>query len=328
MRGRWGDGRSPGIGWAGSPAIAAPPDVLVHGAGWLGQLLADRLRAAGVEVGSVPTGLPAEPFLGLVLPCHPEHPHRFVAALGEPAATELIAWARPAREALAGLDPVGVEVPCAGPDAHAAPLAIAAARAIGLRAEPTDAGYRLLEGGRMPQLPAEAPGASATGAAELHVWATPGVPRDPWFADKISAVRWHGVPLALPARPRVSRQFSVFAEGGWMWGARWAEPHLGIGDGPGTPPSAAVLAMLARLSEQDFGAPPSAAPATCHTAGESCDGLPIVGPLPGRVRHIALTGFGIAPSVWGPAAVEAVANGILGCAGSTVPRSLSASRFL
>lgn len=335
MKGGRGDGRPPGPGWAGSPAIAAPPgagrgviraDVVVHGAGWLGSRLAARLGAAGVDVACA--SIAPDPFERLILPCHPEHPHRFAAALGARAAAELLGWAAPARLALEGLHVIGIDVPCPGAEAELVPQVMQAAAAIGLAVERTEGGYRLLGGGHLSAAAGPGEDADARVEGELHVWAAPDCPADAWFDDKVGRVRWHGVPLPDPVPPRCSRQFSVFALGGWMWGARWAEPHFGIGDGPETPPSAPVLAALARLAEQDFGRLTPPGGGRTRTVGESCDGLPIVGPLPGRPRHIALTGFGTSPGTFGPAAVDAVAAGILGEGGAALPRALSAARFL
>jgi hypothetical protein len=304
-------------------------DVQVHGSGLLARLLTLRLAEAGVDVARVadPPEAGGELFAGLVLPCHPEHPHRFLGALGLVAARELLTWAEPARAALPGLHSTGLDVVCAGPDADAAAPALAAAKAMGLAAEDTAGGYRLLGGGRRAGPLAGEPAASPAGTAEVNVWACAAVPNDPWFRDKLSAVRWHGVALpgVLLPRPRVSRQFTVFADAGYCWGARWAEIHMGVGDGLHLPASKRVVGTLARLVGQDFAV--SAGEVHTLLAAESCDGLPIVGPLPGRPREIALAGFGIVPAVWGPAAVEAVANGILGRSEGWTPAGLRASRF-
>jgi glycine/D-amino acid oxidase-like deaminating enzyme len=60
----------------------------------------------------------------------------------------------------------------------------------------------------------------------------------------------------------------------------------------------------------------------------TCDGLPIVGPLPGSARRIACTGF--CGNDWGlaTAAASAIAHGLLGKGEPDIPRVLAASRFV
>ena len=103
---------------------------------------------------------------------------------------------------------------------------------------------------------------------------------------------------------------------------------MGVGDAADQSPSPRVIEALTRLVRQDFGEEALDGPPWAAVVGESCDGLPLIGPLPGRPRQVALLGFGIAPTAWGPAAVEAVANGILGLSEGWVPAALRASRFL
>ena len=61
--------------------------------------------------------------------------------------------------------------------------------------------------------------------------------------------------------------------------------------------------------------------------GHSCDGLPIVGPLPGEPRVISCVGFGDNEPGLAVRAARGVADGLLG-AGPRLPDFLAASRFL
>jgi glycine/D-amino acid oxidase-like deaminating enzyme len=60
----------------------------------------------------------------------------------------------------------------------------------------------------------------------------------------------------------------------------------------------------------------------------TCDGLPIVGPLPGSTRRIACTGFCGNDAGLAPAAAAAVAEGLLGSGRPDIPRCLTATRFV
>lgn len=158
------------------------------------------------------------------------------------------------------------------------------------------------------------------------MFATGAGPADPWLADKGMPVRWQrvDVPGLRLDRPRVSRQATVWADTGTLVGARWATPHLEVGE---TDPTASprVHTMLARLARQDFDLPVGASVA--GIVAESCDGLPIVGPIPGRPRVVVCVGFGAAGLTWGFGAAAAVVDGLLGRAGDPVPPALSTARF-
>lgn len=312
-------------------------DVQIHGAGVVGLLLARELRAEGVTVRVVD---PRGPFagasgacLGAVLPAHPEPLDRFVAALGPARGAALLDWARAGFERLPGFDPTGVD--WRADDDADADRAMTAAASLGLAAARVDGGVRLLDGGRVDRAAlraalAEVPVTDRPGAAEVEVLATGPAAVDPWLADKLFPVRWQAIRVAGPAleRPVVSRRATVFAAGALeLAGARWAVPHLGAGEtAPVTDPR--VGAKLRALAAQDFGVvdPPRAEWA--GIVAESCDGLPIFGPLPGRPRVLGAAGLGAAGLTWVGAGVGALLAGLLGRPGARVPAPVSAARFL
>ena len=92
------------------------------------------------------------------------------------------------------------------------------------------------------------------------------------------------------------------------------------------PPSAALA--LRALGAQDYGADPAAAGAgAAFITWESCDGLPVVGPLPGRPDVIVCVGFGAAVHTYGQAAADAIIDGLLGRAGLPAPAAFSTRRL-
>lgn len=319
-------------------------DVRVVGAGLVGRALARRLRAEGVEVWL--EGVPGEATdldpLPVALPCHPEHPWRFLAAVGRDTGRTLVAFAAAGLARTPGLVATGVTWPSRGPEAPDAARSVEACAALGLAAHATDEGFRLLGGGLVDRaaLDAALPGPDPVDGpppdAELVVLAPTFLPPPEaggFLDDTLTPARWHAVGWADPGAPaaEASRQATVFA---WVGGgargyagARWAEPHLGIGDREAEPPSARVIERLAALARQDRGVEAPPAWARAWVTGESCDGLPIVGPLPGRPRVLVATGLGVATLTYGVAVAEAVADGLLGRDGLAVPAVLSAGRF-
>ncbi len=311
-------------------AFSERVDVQVHGAGWVGMAIASGLRDAGVRVRLVdpagPRGGASGVAAGIVMGAHPEHPWRFEAALGTAAAADLVAFIQASVNAVPGLDRCGVDWVCAGDDADQAAPSLAASARIGLRAEATPTGFRLHDAGRAVVPIGDVPVHATPTEAEIDVWATGSAVTDPWLADKILPARWQTarVPGLRLDRPRVSRQATVYADDGLVFGARWATPHLEVGE-TDPHPSDPVHGMLARLVGQDFDRP--AEVGVAGIVAESCDGLPIIGPVPGRPRVVVCAGFGIAGLTYGFGAAASVVDGILGRPGFPVPRALQTSRF-
>ena len=315
-------------------------DVVVVGLGLAGRAVFRRLAAAGVEVvgfdprvGWVRPG--ADPLfdtgaLGLYLPCHLELPSRFEAAMGL-AGAELIAAVAAQRDAENGLffERAGVQWTTDTPEPE-----LAACVRLGLRAQAAPDGFRVLDGGviRLDEVCAEA-AEPAEGELTLICTAFSG---EPWLGDKVMPVRWQSI--AVEDRGAVvSRAGGVFSVGGRLCGARWATPHMEVGETVAEP-APAVTAMLQRLAEQDGIAIPGArvrgrsagrsSDARAGIVAESCDGLPIVGPLPGRPRLGVLTGLGVAGRTYLPLAAEWLCDSVLGVSGGVrLPACLGTARF-
>ncbi len=313
-------------------------DVQVHGAGWAGLAIARGLAEAGVNVRLVdPAGAlggASGSALGVAMPTHPEHAHRLEAGIGTAAATALVAFIRAGFDALPGLARVGVDWLASPQERTELDLALAAAARIGLGATATAEGYHLRDGGTVDLAALHA---ALTGTpvhadaitAEIDVYCTGPVALDPFLADKITPVRWHAVRFAGPALavPVVSQHATVFWAGALeAAGARWATPHMEAGE-TSTVPNERVTAMLERLTRQAF---PNAGVVTGVRAGivgESCDGLPIVGPVPGRPRAVVCAGFGVAGLAYALPCARAVVDGILGRPTEGVPLPLRVTRF-
>jgi glycine/D-amino acid oxidase-like deaminating enzyme len=139
-------------------------------------------------------------------------------------------------------------------------------------------------------------------------------------------------PLALP--PSSGR-----AGHGWTWfrasgvpeegtvigGCRWATPHLEVGE---TEPEVVevVQQRLAAFAERHLGCAEAPLKRWAWIETHSCDGLPLVGPLPGTTRRLVCTGFGGNDWGLGPACAELVVEGLLGS--QETPAFLSPSRLL
>ena len=248
----------------------------------------------------------------LVSPTHPEHAHRLEAGLGTRRAAELTAFIA---EGLAMLPLVrtGVDIVLSEREPEEGGLALAAAARIGLAAHTTATGYHLEQGGWLDPaaLNLAIPVFSTPATAEVEVWACPG---DPWLADKITPARLHTVSFEAdsPRIPILTRNATVWwtpgAAGIEASGARWASPHFEVGEvDPAVNP--AIVAMLERLTHDRITTKTLSSRA--GILAESCDGLPIVGPVPGRPRTIVCTGFGpagftyLGPRMWAAVKREA-----------------------
>jgi glycine/D-amino acid oxidase-like deaminating enzyme len=305
-------------------------DVVVVGLGLAGRAVFRRLAAQGVDVvgvdprvGWVRPG--AAPLfdtgaLGLHLPCHLELPSRFDAAMGV-AGAELVAAVAAQRDAASDalFEPVGVRWTTDAPEAE-----LAACGRLGLRAQAAPGGFRLLDAGvacaEEVRVVAAEP---AEGELTLICTAFSG---ETWLADKVMPVRWQSIAVEDHG-PVISRAGSVFSVAGRLCGARWATAHMEVGETVAEP-SPAVTTMLERLAQQDGIATKGHPAARAGIVAESCDGLPIVGPLPGRPRVGVLTGLGVAGRTYLPLAAEWLVASVLGSSGGQpLPTCLGTARF-
>lgn len=166
----------------------------------------------------------------------------------------------------------------------------------------------------------------------------------PWFEEAIHPVRLQALRSEGPGLPREPAALAGSAclarhrFEGWEWsnegqlrfvGCRWAEgPEMGAGETDDGISSNQVTAkqeeFIARHLLSD--AKPKSTTTWTGIVGFSCDGLPLVGPLPGSPRLLAMTGW----SGWGLSAIAAAAEdlscAILGQEGPEAPVELLSPR--
>jgi len=165
---------------------------------------------------------------------------------------------------------------------------------------------------------------------------------DPFFGDKVYPVRFqmqhlqsrHGGDLVLPA---LSAQLSYIQgaprpDGTYvLGGCRWATPHLEVGEADPTALSEAVDARLSQVREgalSDYLGEVDVIERSAGIMTFTCDGLPIVGPLPGRVQHISCLGFNGRPWSHALRAAQAVRDGLMDGRSHGMPAVLSPQRFV
>lgn len=152
--------------------------------------------------------------------------------------------------------------------------------------------------------------AAGQGASSAH----------PWFGPMVIPVRLQGlrVPgVSLPGPALARHRFEAWssdAAGLSLVGCRWAEqPEMEAGVTDDQTVSEAVEARAREfLGVHHPDVPLEAASSWSGIAAFSCDGLPLVGAIPGEPRVQALTGWGGWGLSWVGAAVRDVAGSILG----------------
>ncbi len=112
-------------------------------------------------------------------------------------------------------------------------------------------------------------------------------------------------------------------------GCRWASPHLEVGETDDAVVNPAVHAKLKAFLRQHI--PGTDALPITHQWSSimtfSCDGLPVIGPLPGRPRIISCGGFGAFGLSFCARAAKAVVDGITTGSSPGVPECFSTRRF-
>lgn len=157
----------------------------------------------------------------------------------------------------------------------------------------------------------------------------------PWLADKLGPYRQQALwtaPFTRPPGPGRSSQgwlgWRPTDDGGLvLTGARWATPHLEEGE---TEPIlvAAVQARLEAILRAVWPDAPAVVRRAARIETGSCDGLPIVGPIPGAPRVVVLSGLHGCGLSLGPWFAEAVATTLLDVPGPRVPPMFDPSRML
>lgn len=159
---------------------------------------------------------------------------------------------------------------------------------------------------------------------------------DPWFEDKLVPVREHALRTAPLGRelPPARAQLGYVS---WrqdaagrlvLSGCRWATPHLETGETE----EVVVDVVIDKLNAfRQRHLPAASAVEVVRTwariATHTCDGLPVLGPLPGDPTRISCAGFqGLQPAL-GLACAAGVARGLL-TGRSDLPAGLEAGRFV
>ena len=147
----------------------------------------------------------------------------------------------------------------------------------------------------------------AAGATAAHL--------EGFFADTVTPVREQALSCAGPAVPsgRGGHGYTWWRnrDGAlWVGGCRWATPHLEVGQ------TEAVVVDRIQDRIEAFaagliGSDPEVDRRWAWIEAHTCDGLPLIGPLPGAPRRVACLGFG--GNDWGlaPAAAQSIADGLL-----------------
>ncbi len=112
-----------------------------------------------------------------------------------------------------------------------------------------------------------------------------------------------------------------------LTGCRWATPHLEVGETDEDTLSPQVDGRLQAVLARTW----PGSEATRRWAGIAaftCDGLPLIGPLPGHPRQVACVGFGGNDWSFALRAGQAVAQGLLTGKTRGVPERFSPARFI
>ena len=325
-------------------------DVAVVGAGFTGRFVHRLLQAQGVD--AVLVGSADDELLPLLQVGTTEHPHRLEAALGTERARDYVQFSQRAAQLLRQHVPVtrgGWRVGVRD-EVDELEASVAASERLGLasalvqtplglaRAVPED-GVATLDR-QAEVLPGQVTGVLeeddvilegvdvvCTAAVLCSGWRLSAL--EGWFADKLTPVRAQALLLDDRAERGGSGQhghlyWAPTADGLLVGGARWATPHLESWETEPVP-NPRVSERLRAWSRQHWQGAELGERAVIRTY--TCDNLPLLGPLPGRCRLIACTGFGENTLALAPAAAEAVVQGLL-TGQATLPPFLAASRFV
>lgn len=167
---------------------------------------------------------------------------------------------------------------------------------------------------------------------------TGGAQITPWTTDKFHSIRHQSIATA-PAPTLTDMPLSI--QYGYsqlrqledntvmLSGCRWATPHMEVGETDDTVINEAVHRGLMGFLHHHWPAM-TAVPVTHRWSSimtVSCDGLPIIGPLPGRPRIISCGGFGGHSASLAPRAARAVIEGITTGISPGVPDCFRTQRF-
>ena len=157
---------------------------------------------------------------------------------------------------------------------------------------------------------------------------------EPWFTQKIFPVRaqhlWSSSLDVFGATGRSQHgyvQWGPARKGGVVSGCRWASAHLEVGEarlGLNEAVSGRLFEFAGKLGLSEEATKME----WSSVMGFSCDGLPIVGPLPGQPRKIACGGYNGQDLGLAVACATRVADAILEKAHPPIPQRMRSGRFL
>jgi len=162
---------------------------------------------------------------------------------------------------------------------------------------------------------------------------------DAYFLDKVHAVRTQ----ALAIQSRKDRfKYACEAQYGYgFWrqspaghvlfgGCRWATPHLEVGETDDTVVVSAIHNKIRDMIQRNFPdlANQKILQSWSGIMAFTCDGLPIIGPVPGRSRVISCAGFNGHQHSLGLRAARIVADGLLHGHIGEMPQLFRPHRFL
>jgi glycine/D-amino acid oxidase-like deaminating enzyme len=163
---------------------------------------------------------------------------------------------------------------------------------------------------------------------------------DTWFEDKIYPVRTQLLATAPVSRPEnMPACTSQYGYCAWnldpehrlvVEGCRWATPHLEVGETDDTRISDPVRQALLRWVGQHASRTQTTEIQQSWAArmGFTCDGLPLIGPLPGRPWAVACAGFNGREPGLAFRAARAVTTGLLEGRDPDVPECFAPRRFV
>lgn len=110
-------------------------------------------------------------------------------------------------------------------------------------------------------------------------------------------------------------------------GARWATPHMEVGETDVDTTAPRIQARLDAFLRERVGVDAAVVDRWAWGLCMARDGLPLIGPLPSQPRRIVATGFGPNPASFAMVAARAVADGILEGTGQ-LPDMVSSRRLV
>lgn len=221
---------------------------------------------------------------------------------------------------------------CSPPDVLASVLSHARAAGVQVRFGATVTGVSGRDGAF------EVLAGDATCRAEIVVFAGEADSKhlDPFFADCLFPVREQAVAFSSPLRLRVGLRAAFGWTQAWtrddgtlaIAGSRWASDHLEEGETDDTVTTTPVQSKLDGTARRFFPAVGAPVARWSWIQGHTCDGMALVGPLPGDPRLIALTGFGGCEAGLGVRSARAIVDGLLNGSADGVPTGFAPSRLI